>query len=172
LIAGPSAGRRNLLQQLCRYKYKKVFDVAAVDAIDSSRDSEVLARRKRALPGGLMSYNVIEVDKESRTWGMLAHLSSFAGYVIPFGNIFGPLIIWLMKRDLMEFVNDQGKEALNFQISMTIYIVISIPLCFILIGIPILIGLALFDVIIKIIAAVKANEGVRYRYPLCIRFIK
>lgn len=118
-----------------------------------------------------MSYSLNQVDKESRTWGMLAHLSTFAGYVIPFGNIVGPLAIWIAKRDQMEFVDDQAKEALNFQISMTIYIIISIILCFVLIGIPLLIGLGLFNAIITIVAGIRANEGVRYRYPLRISFI-
>jgi len=58
--------------------------------------------------------------KDDRTWAMLCHLSGLAGYVVPFGNIFGPLIIWLIKRDQSWFVDDQGKEALNFQISWAI----------------------------------------------------
>ena len=91
--------------------------------------------------------------------------------IIPFGNILAPLIIWLIKKDDLVFVNDQGKEVLNFQISMIIYLFISILLCFILIGIPILISLIIFNLIVTIVAAVSANDGKYYRYPISIKFI-
>lgn len=109
--------------------------------------------------------------KDERTWAMLCHLSTLAGFVIPFGNIAGPLVIWLIKKDEFPLVDDQGKEALNFQISMTIYVIASIILMFLLIGIPLLVGLGLFDLIVTVIAAIKANDGVKYRYPLNIRFV-
>lgn len=112
------------------------------------------------------------VPKEAMTWGMLCHLIAFAGFIIPFGNIIGPLVIWLIKKDEFEFVNDQGKESLNFQISMTIYFIVSAILTIIVIGILLLIGLAIFDLVVLIIATIKANGGEKYRYPLCIRFIK
>jgi uncharacterized Tic20 family protein len=113
-----------------------------------------------------------QVDPESRTWGMIAHLSTFSGYIVPLGNIVGPLVVWLMKKDQMEFVDDQAKEALNFQISILIYVVVSIVLIFVIIGIPLLIAVLIFDLVVTIMAAVKANEGVRYRYPLKITFVK
>jgi uncharacterized protein len=111
-------------------------------------------------------------NKDQNMWAMLCHLSALAGFIIPFGNIIGPLVIWLIKKDEFALVNDQGKESLNFQISMTIYYIISAILIIVLIGILLLIGLALFSLIMIIIAMVKANEGVAYRYPMCIRFIK
>jgi uncharacterized Tic20 family protein len=103
---------------------------------------------------------------------MLCHLSALAGFIIPLGNVIGPLVIWMIKKDVYPLVDDQGKEALNFQISMTIYYIISCILILILIGIPLLIGLALFSLVVTIIAMVKASDGVAYRYPLSIRFIK
>ncbi len=110
--------------------------------------------------------------KDQNTWAMLCHLSALAGFVIPLGNILGPLVIWLIKKDEFPLVADQGKEALNFQISMTIYYIVAAILIIVLIGILLLIGLALFSLIFTIIAMVKANEGTAYRYPMCIRFIK
>ena len=110
--------------------------------------------------------------KDDRTWALLAHLSALAGYVIPFGNIVGPLIVWLIKKDQSWFVNDQGKEALNFQISVTIYLIISAILVFVVVGIVLVIAVAVGALILVIVAAVRANEGVSYRYPLTMRFIK
>jgi uncharacterized Tic20 family protein len=111
------------------------------------------------------------ITSDAKTWGMLCHLSAFAGYVIPFGNIVGPLIVWQLKKDEYEFVDDQGKESVNFQITITIATIISAVLFIVLIGIFLLPVILLFDLIMKIIAAVKASNGERFRYPLTIRMI-
>lgn len=104
--------------------------------------------------------------------GMLAHLSALAGFVIPFGNIIGPLVIWLIKKDQSAFVDDQGKESLNFQITMMILYVLAGILVILVIGIFLLPLLALISLILLIVAAVKANSGERYRYPFAIRLIQ
>jgi len=111
-------------------------------------------------------------SKDERTWAMLCHFSTYIGFIFPFGNIIVPLIIWLSKREDLPLVEDQGREVLNFQISMTIYFIISGILCIILIGIPIVIGLIIFDFIITIVAAISANDGKSYRYPINLRLIK
>ena len=111
-------------------------------------------------------------SKDERTWAMLSHFSALCMFIFPLGNILAPLIIWLIKKEEMSFVEDQAKEVLNFQISMTIYLLISGILCFILIGIPFVIGLGIFNVIITIIAAISANDGKYYRYPINLKLIK
>jgi len=90
---------------------------------------------------------------------------------VPFGNILGPLVVWLIKKDEMPLVDDQGKESVNFQISTTIYFIISLVLCLVVIGAFMLAALAVFKIIFVIIATVSASRGERFRYPLCIRFI-
>lgn len=122
---------------------------------------------------------------EERTWGMLCHLSALSWMVgVPFGNILGPLIIWLVKKDQYPFVDDQGKESLNFQISIAIYLftlgILAIPaiiaaaFCFPLFFLLIPLGLALLlmKLVCVIMGAIAANEGRIYRYPLTIRFLK
>ena len=111
-------------------------------------------------------------QKGHRTWAMLCHLGALAGYIIPFGNIIGPLIIWQIKKGESELINDQGKESVNFQITMAIGAVIALVLMFIVIGIFLMIALSIFNLVMIIIAALKANEGQRYRYPVCLRLIK
>jgi uncharacterized Tic20 family protein len=113
-----------------------------------------------------------EIPQPERSWAMFAHLSSFLGWIgIPFGNLIAPLVMWQMKKEEMPFGSSQAKECLNFQISMTLYAIISGVLCLILIGFVMLLALFIFDLIITIIAAIKSNEGIAYRYPLTIRFI-
>lgn len=111
-------------------------------------------------------------NKDARTFAMLCHLLALTGFIIPFGSIVGPLVLWLVKRDQHPFVDDQGKEAVNFNISMTIYVIVAAILTVIVIGVPILIGLAIFWFVILIVAAIQANTGVAYRYPLNLRLIK
>jgi len=110
-------------------------------------------------------------SKEERTWAMLAHLSALTMFIFPFGNIIAPLLIWKIKGPEMPLVNDQAKESLNFQISVTLYALVGAVLIFLLIGIPLLIALGIFAIVYVIIAAMKANDGVAYRYPLCLRLV-
>ena len=114
----------------------------------------------------------ITPSKDERTWAMLSHFSALCMFIFPFGNILAPLIIWLIKKDEMPFVEDQAKEVLNFQISMIIYFIISAILCVVLIDIPITIGLGIFNVIMTIIAAISANDGKSYRHPMNLKLIK
>jgi uncharacterized Tic20 family protein len=112
-------------------------------------------------------------EKDERMWAMFCHLASLAGYTgIPFANILGPLIIWQIKKGQSPLVDDQGKESVNFQISLTIYVLVGLLSLCIGIGIIVLPALGIFDLVFTIIAAVKANQGEMYRYPLTIRFIK
>ena len=109
-------------------------------------------------------------DREVRQWAMFAHLAAFAGFVIPFGNIIGPLIVWQMKKD-MPFVDNQGKEALNFQITVSIAVLLCMILMLVLIGFLLLPLVLIGAFIMTIIAAIKANNGEDYRYPIAIRLI-
>jgi len=112
-------------------------------------------------------------SSNTRTWVVLCHASALLGLFFHFlGHIFGPLIVWLAKRGESAEIDAHGKESLNFQLSMLIYDAVAVILCFVLIGIPILIGLWILNIILIIIASIKASEGQLYRYPLTIRFLK
>ena len=109
---------------------------------------------------------------EERQWGLFAHLSSLSGLLIPFGNLLGPLIIWQIKKDTLPFVADQGKEALNFNITMALAAIVSALLMIVLIGFLLLPLVGLVSLVFSIIAAIKANNGEAYRYPFALRLIK
>ncbi|HVI44866.1 MAG TPA: DUF4870 domain-containing protein [Chitinophaga sp.] len=134
-------------------------------------------------------------QKDERTWGVLVHIAGFLGLtVIPMaGNIICVLILWLIKRNESPFVDDQGKESINFQITVSIVLTIVKVINGISIG---LWSLAHFwsnglfgwgwgwgwnslynivwviNVIFCCIAAVKANNGEHYRYPVNLRLVK
>ena len=111
------------------------------------------------------------ISADERQWAMFAHLSALIGFIIPFGNLLGPLIIWLMKKETMPFVDQQGKEALNFQITVTIAMVVSAILIIVVIGFVLMFVIGLAALILTIMAGIKANEGVAYRYPFTLRLI-
>ena len=111
-------------------------------------------------------------SSDVRTWCVLCHASALLGLFFHFlGHILGPLVVWLMKRDGSPEIDAYGKESLNFQLSMLIYDAIAAILCFVLIGIPILIILWIVNTVFVIIASIRASEGQLYRYPLTIRFL-
>jgi hypothetical protein len=108
-----------------------------------------------------------------RTWCVLCHASALLGLFFHFlGHIFGPLIVWLLKRGDASEIDAHGKESLNFQLSMLIYDAVALVLCIVLIGIPILLLLWVLNTVLVIVASIKVSDGEFYRYPLTIRFIK
>ena len=109
-------------------------------------------------------------DAEACRWAMFTHLSALAGFIIPFGNIIGPLVMWQAKKD-DPFVDSQGKEALNFQITVTIAAFVCFLLTFVLIGLLLLPVLGIVALVFIIIAAIRANDGEDYQYPLTIRLV-
>jgi uncharacterized protein len=110
--------------------------------------------------------------QDERTWGMIAHLSAFAGIVFPLGgNILAPLIIWLTRRDTSAYVEIEAREALNFNITVALGWLVCGSLFFALIGIPLGVVLFFYWLVMVIVAGVKTSEGVGYRYPISLRLV-
>jgi uncharacterized Tic20 family protein len=120
---------------------------------------------------------------EERQWALFAHLSALLGGLLTgafagLGCFIGPLIIWLVKKDTMPFVDDQAKEALNFNITVSAIFLILLILTFLSLGIgalitvPVMLIVGIAALVFIVIAAIKSNEGVAYRYPFAIRLIK
>ena len=124
-----------------------------------------------------------EINAEERKWAMFAHLSILVGGFLTtgwaggVGYFIGPLVIWAMKKDTMPFVKDQAKEALNFAITVSIVCLVLLLLTIMSLGlgalltIPAMVIIGFGSLILVIIAAMKANEGVTYRYPFAFRLV-
>ena len=117
-------------------------------------------------------------ESQARTWNMLCHLSALAGFIIPFGNILGPLLIWQIKKLEFPSVVVHGKAALNFQITVTIAaiggIVVALILSFFCVGyllFPLVILIGLAGLVFAVIAGIKANEGKEYNYPWSLKLV-
>jgi len=119
-------------------------------------------------------------ESQARMWNMLCHLSALVGYIgIPFGNIIGPLIVWQVKKNEFPSVDIHGKAALNFQITLTIAILVVVVSAFVLsffcVGyllFPVAALLGLAGLVLTIIAGIKANNGEDYKYPWSLELIK
>ncbi len=111
--------------------------------------------------------------KEARQWSMWIHLSGLCHYVVPIPGaaIVAPLILWSMTKEESAYIDEHGKEAINFQISILIYLLVSALLCFVLIGFVLVPAVLAFQLIACVVAGLKANEGEIMRYPLNIRFL-
>ncbi len=111
--------------------------------------------------------------KEERDWAMACHLSALCGFVLPFGNVIGPLVVWLLKKNTLPLVDQHGKEALNFQITVAIAALVCMVLMFVLIGILLIFVVGLGALVLTIRAAIKVSNGeLDYRYPFTLRLLK
>jgi uncharacterized Tic20 family protein len=113
-----------------------------------------------------------EPDSKERSMGMLAHLAGYAGLAFPFGSVLGPFLVYILKRDESAYVEDQAREALNFQLTIALASVVSIVLMFVLIGFALIFVVGIWWLVGTAIGATKANAGEWYRYPATIRFVK
>jgi uncharacterized Tic20 family protein len=111
-------------------------------------------------------------DETVRTTAVAAHLSTFAGLIVPFGSVIGPLAVWLTRRHRDPFIDQAGREALNFGISIAIYGAVLLVAALMLVGIPLLIVGVVAWVVLASLAAVKASQGQPYRYPLTLRLVR
>ena len=110
---------------------------------------------------------------DERTWAMIAHLSAFALFIIPLGgNIIGPLVVWLARRDRSAFVAVQAREALNFNISVALAGIVCGLLVLVFVGILLAVVLFIAWICATIVAAIRASEGIDYRYPLTLRIVR
>jgi len=112
----------------------------------------------------------ITTTDDEKTIAMLCHLAALLG-VVPFANIIAPLVIWLLKKDSSSYIDHHGRESVNFQIMMTIYMLCAALLFIVIIGFFILPALGIANLVLIIIAAIKAKDGERYRYPFIFRVI-
>jgi uncharacterized Tic20 family protein len=118
-------------------------------------------------------------EAQARTWNMLCHLSALAGFIIPFGNVLGPLLVWQIKKNEIPSVDVHGKAALNFQLTVLIAVLVgfaaALLLSFVCVGFllfPLVILIGLAGLIFAIIAGIKANNGEDYKYPYSLNLVK
>lgn len=106
------------------------------------------------------------------TWGLFLHLSQFMTYVIPLAGLIVPIVLWQVKKDESAIIDRHGKIIVNWILTEIILLLLIAPLCFILIGFPLLFILGVLGIVFPIIGAIKAGNGEVWSYPCSIRFFK
>ena len=109
---------------------------------------------------------------DERMWSILVHAAAFAGVLVPFGTILGPFIVWIIKKPESALVDRHGRAALNFQISMLIYIIVSAILVLVVVGLLLLIVLGIFWFVMVLVATIRAADGRDPGYLLSIEFLR
>ncbi len=122
------------------------------------------------------------ITKNDKNYSIFTHLSGFAGYFFPFGNIIAPLIMWMLKRHESSFTDSHGKSAVNFQLSLVLYgfllAIFIVPITIFSLGLGLIAVIILYipylilKIIVIITASISANNGESYKYPFTIDFIK
>ena len=102
---------------------------------------------------------------------VLTHLSQLLTFITGFGGLIVPLVIWASQKENVYNMDQQGKNIVNFQLSMIIYSIICIPLVFVIVGVFGLLALCLLSFIFPIINAIRASHGESPKYPLSLNFI-
>ncbi|PWU05676.1 MAG: DUF4870 domain-containing protein [Verrucomicrobia bacterium] len=139
----------------------------SLEAADHAQPaSENATSRSHPSSGG---YQPSPTEKQ---WAVGMHLIALCGLMVPFLNILAPLVLWLFKRPVSTWLDDEGKRVLNFQISFTIYFLVACLSVFIIIGLLIVPVLAVIYLAFLIIGAIRASEGIAYRFPLTFNFLK
>lgn len=127
---------------------------------------------QRRAPSNGQTLSIDAQERNGRDWAMWCHLGAYAGFIVPFGGLIAPVLLWIMGRERYAFADRHGSEAVNFRISITLYYILALALSIILVGLLLLPVIMLFDLIMPIIGAVKAHSGEEFRYPLTLRFIR
>ena len=113
-----------------------------------------------------------QVPAEARQWATICHIVALSGLLgNGIGFVIGPLVVWVLKKEDHPFIDEAGREAINFQLTMFLAAMVSAFLIFLGVGFVLLIVVGVMMAVMPIIAALKTNQGERYRYPFSIRFI-
>ncbi len=152
-------------------KLHNLKESGALSEEEFEKAKEALLAGDRPVGEKLMG-TVSEISSDANMWGMFIHLSQFCGYLAPLAGLVVPIVLWQIKKDDSPTIDEHGKVVVNWIISALIYGIISGLLCFVAIGIPLLIVLAILAVVFPIVGALKAAGGEVWRYPCSIGFFK
>ncbi len=159
-------------------KLQQLHDSGAIDDAEFAAAKERLLNAPPEIPrmhhtwAGDAPADADQLERDTRQWALILHLSMLAGYVVPIAGLVAPVIIWQVKKGELPGLDEHGINAVNWIITSLIYAVACVLLIFVLIGIPLLFVLLVVDIVFPIMAAVKANNGETWKYPWTIEFIK
>jgi uncharacterized protein len=150
-------------------KLNQLKQNGAISEEEYQKAKETLLSGNQAAKGNF-NHTGNKTAVDANMWGIFIHLSHFCGYIIPLGGLIVPIILWQIKKDESEIIDRHGRVVVNWIITEFILAIIFALMCFLLIGFPLLIILAVVGIIFPIVGAVKANKGEVWPYPCSIKF--
>lgn len=153
-------------------KLQRLYQSGAIDGEEFAQAKARILNGPPPLPADLGENDPAEQEAQTRMWSMFLHLSIFAGYIVPIAGWVAPIVIWQVKKNELPGIDIHGKNAVNWIISHAIYLCVGVMLFFVLVGIPFLLALGVVAVVFPVIAAIKANDGEVWKYPLSITFLE
>jgi hypothetical protein len=155
-------------------KYEQLDQLNALREKGAISEDEYQREKEKILNSdykvGVQKTNSLGI--ETNSYCMLMHLSQLCGFLFPVAGLVVPIVLWMINKDNNEQIDRHGKIILNWIISSIIYFAVLTVLCFILIGIPLIIAFGIAYIVFIIMAAIKANNGEYYKYPMSIEFVK
>lgn len=139
------------------------------DEYQKAKES-VLAKYQSA--GDKLSTAGGDISSDVNMWSMFIHLSQFLCYVVPPAGLIAPIILWQIKKSDSQIIDKHGRIVVNWILSEIIYWIVSVLLCIIIIGVPLVIALVVVGIVFPVIGAIKANNGEVWSYPLSIKFFR
>jgi uncharacterized Tic20 family protein len=139
---------------------------------DEYQKAKTSLLEKNESAGQTLGRAVGQVSSDVNMWSMFIHLSQFCGYLIPLAGLIVPIVLWQVKKGESEIIDKHGRIVVNWIITELIYGFVFLLLCFVIIGIPLLIALGILSVVFPIIGGIKANNGEIWPYPLSIKFFR
>ncbi|MFC6865486.1 DUF4870 domain-containing protein [Halomicroarcula sp. GCM10025817] len=136
---------------------------------DDTDDGETVSADATATPDTASETRVVTDDEQ--TWAVILHASAFTGLMVPFGNVLGPLLVWLIKKDESAFIDESGKAALNFQLTWTMLMLVALLTLLVGIGFLLVPVVAVAWIVIVVLATVRASDREVYDYPLTVDLI-
>ena len=152
-------------------KLNNLLQSGAISEDEYQKAKESVLAGDRSATGNV-SKTVSDISLNVNNWSMFIHLSQFCGYIAPVAGFVVPIILWQMKKNDSEMIDKHGKIVVNWILTELILGIVFVLLCFILIGIPLLIILGVLGIVFPIIGGIKANDGEIWRYPLSINFFR
>jgi uncharacterized Tic20 family protein len=153
-------------------KLQRLYQSGAIDGEEFAQAKSRILNGPPPIPADLRQSNPAEQEEQTKLWGMFLHLSIFAGYLVPIAGWVAPIVIWQLKKNELPGIDIHGKNAVNWIISHAIYLCVSVMLVFFVVGIPCLLALGVVAVVFPVVAAIKANNGEVWEYPLSIKFLQ
>ena len=147
---------------------EKLKDLKQNGAISDDEYEEAKARILDRKSNEFKYENKVHIDENM--WGMFIHLSQFCGYIVPFAGLITPIVLWQIKKKESRILDQHGRIVINWIITAFLIGILFGLLCFVFIGIPLLIMLGLVGIIFPIIGGIKANSGEIWKYPCSIEF--